>query len=79
MWFVYAPLCISTLATIKRETSSWKKMLYAMIYLFALAYAASTVTCQHAEKQVGAPHGRELLPPILSEKARAQGALLQQV
>ena len=54
-------------------------MLYAMIYLFALAYAASLVTYQHAEKQVGAPHGRELLPPILSEKARAHGALLQQV
>ena len=48
VWFIYAPMCISTLATIKRETNSWKKMSYATIYLFALAYAASFVTYQVA-------------------------------
>ena len=41
-------MCISTLTTIKRETNSWKKMSYATIYLFALAYAASFVTYQFA-------------------------------
>jgi ferrous iron transport protein B len=44
VWFIYAPMCISTLATIKRETNSWKKMSFATLYLFALAYAASFVT-----------------------------------
>ena len=48
VWYIYAPMCISTLATIKRETNSWKKMAYATIYLFALAYAASFLTYQVA-------------------------------
>jgi ferrous iron transport protein B len=48
VWFIYAPMCISTLATIKRETNSWKKMSFATIYLFALAYGASFVTYQLA-------------------------------
>jgi len=48
VWFIYAPGCISTLATIKRETGSWKRMSVAAIYLFALAYAASFVTYQVA-------------------------------
>ncbi len=48
VWYIYAPMCVSTLATIKRETNSWKKMAYAMAYLFALAYAASFVTYQVA-------------------------------
>ncbi len=48
VWYIYAPMCISTLATIKRETNSWKQMGYATLYLFALAYAASLVTYQVA-------------------------------
>ncbi|MET0654045.1 MAG: ferrous iron transport protein B, partial [Pseudoxanthomonas sp.] len=48
VWFIYAPMCISTLATIKRETNSWKKMSFATFYLFALAYGASFVTYQVA-------------------------------
>lgn len=48
VWFIYAPMCISTLATIKRETNSWKKMAFATTYLFALAYGASFVTYQVA-------------------------------
>lgn len=48
VWFIYAPMCISTLATIKRETNSWRKMSFATLYLFALAYGASFVTYQVA-------------------------------
>ena len=48
VWFIYAPMCISTLATIKRETNSWKQMGFAAFYLFALAYLASMVTYQVA-------------------------------
>ncbi len=48
VWYIYAPMCISTLATIKRETNSWKQMSYAMFYLFALAYLASLLTYQVA-------------------------------
>ena len=53
VWFIYAPMCISTLATIKRETNSWKQMGFATFYLFALAYIASLVTYQVA-KALGA-------------------------
>ena len=48
VWFIYAPQCLSTLATIKRETGSWKQTAFATIYLFALAYGASFVTYQIA-------------------------------
>jgi ferrous iron transport protein B len=44
VWYIYAPMCISTLATIKRETNSWAQMLRATAYLFALAYGAAFVT-----------------------------------
>ncbi|MBD9477708.1 ferrous iron transporter B [Pseudoxanthomonas sp. PXM02] len=53
VWFIYAPMCISTLATIKRETGSWKQMAFSTFYLFALAYLASLVTYQVA-KALGA-------------------------
>ena len=48
VWYIYAPMCISTLATIKRETNSWPKMWFATGYLFAMAYLASLVTYQAA-------------------------------
>ncbi|WP_017164088.1 FeoB small GTPase domain-containing protein [Xanthomonas phaseoli] len=48
VWYIYAPMCISTLATIKRETNSWKQMTISAVYLFALAYLASLVTYQLA-------------------------------
>jgi ferrous iron transport protein B len=48
VWFIYAPGCISTLATIKRETGSWQKVAVATVYLFGLAYLASFVTYQVA-------------------------------
>ncbi len=44
VWFIYAPQCLSTLATIKRETHSWKQTGFATVYLFALAYLASLLT-----------------------------------
>jgi ferrous iron transport protein B len=43
-WYVFAPQCISTLATVKRETNSWRYPLMMAGYLFALAYLASFVT-----------------------------------
>ena len=48
VWFIYAPQCISTLATIKRETHSWKQTGFATVYLFALAYGAALLTYQIA-------------------------------
>ncbi|MFX8211211.1 hypothetical protein ABTK89_19370, partial [Acinetobacter baumannii] len=44
----YAPQCISTLATIRRETNSWKVMAGTAGYLFALAYLAAFATYQIA-------------------------------
>ncbi|HJW53089.1 MAG TPA: ferrous iron transporter B [Burkholderiaceae bacterium] len=44
MWYVFAPQCLSTLATVKRETGGWTLPLAMAGYLFALAYAASFVT-----------------------------------
>jgi len=43
-WYVFAPQCLSTLATVKRETNSWRYPLIMAGYLFALAYLASFVT-----------------------------------
>ena len=43
-WYVFAPQCLSTLATVKRETNSWRYPLVMAAYLFALAYLASFVT-----------------------------------
>jgi len=46
VWYIYAPMCLSTLATIKRETNSWRQMGFATFYLFALAYVGSLITYQ---------------------------------
>jgi ferrous iron transport protein B len=43
-WYVFAPQCISTLATVKRETGGWRWPLVMAAYLFTLAYFASFVT-----------------------------------
>jgi ferrous iron transport protein B len=48
VWFIYAPHVHFHVATIKRETNSWKTMAMAAFYLFALAYLASFVTYQVA-------------------------------
>jgi ferrous iron transport protein B len=44
VWYVFAPMCLSTLATIKRETGGWAMPLATAAYLTALAYAAAWVT-----------------------------------
>jgi ferrous iron transport protein B len=44
VWYVFAPQCISTLVTVKRETNSWRYAVLMAVYLFALAYAASWIT-----------------------------------
>lgn len=44
VWYIYAPQCLSTLVTIRRETHSWKQTAFAAGYLFALAYLASLLT-----------------------------------
>jgi len=43
-WYVFAPQCLSTLATVKRETNSWRYPLIMAAYMFALAYVASFIT-----------------------------------
>jgi len=43
-WYVFAPQCLSTLATVKRETGGWTWPLVMAGYQFALAYAASFIT-----------------------------------
>lgn len=44
VWFVFAPQCLSTIATVKRETGSWKLPIVMLLYLFSLAYLASWIT-----------------------------------
>jgi ferrous iron transport protein B len=43
-WYVFAPQCLSTLATVKRETNSWRYPIIMAAYLFGLAYLGSWVT-----------------------------------
>jgi ferrous iron transport protein B len=43
-WYVFAPQCLSTLATVKRETNSWRYPIIMAAYLFALAYLGSWIT-----------------------------------
>ncbi len=40
-WYVYAPQCFATIATIRRETNSWQWPAFALGYLFALAYLSA--------------------------------------
>ena len=43
-WYVFAPQCLSTLVTVKRETGGWAMPLLMAGYLFTLAYLASFAT-----------------------------------
>jgi ferrous iron transport protein B len=43
-WYVFAPQCLSTLVTVRRETNSWRHPLIMAGYLFALAYVAAFMT-----------------------------------
>jgi ferrous iron transport protein B len=44
VWYVFAPMCVSTLATVRRETNSIRYAWLMAGYMFALAYAACWVT-----------------------------------
>ena len=50
VWFIYAPHCLATLATVKRETASWKTVGIMTVYLFGLAYLMSFLTYQIASR-----------------------------
>jgi ferrous iron transport protein B len=43
-WYVFAPQCLSTLVTVRRETNSWRYPLIMTAYLFAMAYVFAFVT-----------------------------------
>jgi len=53
VWFIYAPHCLATLATVKRETGSWKTVSFMTAYLFGLAYLMSFLTYQIASYYLG--------------------------
>ncbi|ANF82760.1 ferrous iron transporter B [Acinetobacter sp. NCu2D-2] len=53
VWFIYAPHCLATLATVKRETGSWKTVSFMTIYLFGLAYLMAFLTYQIASHYLG--------------------------
>ncbi len=42
-WYIFAPQCFATLATVRRETNSWAWTAFMTGYLFALAYLAALV------------------------------------
>jgi ferrous iron transport protein B len=52
-WFVYAPQCISTLATVRRETNSARTTALFAAYLFALAYLGAWATHAVAQAWLG--------------------------
>ncbi|HNU10573.1 MAG TPA: ferrous iron transporter B [Rubrivivax sp.] len=43
-WFVFAPQCVATLATARRETGGWAVPVAMVVYLFALAWIAAWLT-----------------------------------
>lgn len=53
VWFIYAPHCLATLATVRRETGSWKTVAGMTIYLFGLAYFMAFLTYQIASRYFG--------------------------
>lgn len=53
VWFIYAPHCLATLATVRRETGSWKTVSFMTIYLFGLAYLMSFLAYNIARHYLG--------------------------
>jgi ferrous iron transport protein B len=43
-WYVFAPQCLSTLATVRRETNSWRLPIVMAAYQFGLAYLGALIT-----------------------------------
>jgi len=52
-WYVFAPQCLSTIATMKRESGGWKIPLIGLTYMFVLAYAFAWVTFNLATRWFG--------------------------
>ncbi len=44
VWFIFAPMCISTIATARRELKSNGWTAFMVFYLFAFAYLGSFIT-----------------------------------
>ncbi len=51
-WYVFAPQCLSTLVTVRRETNSWRYPLLMAGYLFVLAYLVAFAT-YHIARALG--------------------------
>ena len=47
-WYVFAPQCLSTLATVRRETNSWRFPIIMAAYQFGLAYLGALITYRAA-------------------------------
>ena len=45
-WYIYAPMCMATLAVIRRETKSARQTVLITAYLFGLAYLFAFVVYQ---------------------------------
>lgn len=48
VFFVYALLCVSTIAVVKRETGGWKWPIFQLGYMFAVAWVGAFITYQIA-------------------------------
>jgi ferrous iron transport protein B len=53
VWFIFAPMCISTIATVRRELQSIKWTVFMVVYLFAFAYLGSFLTFRLASHWSG--------------------------
>ncbi|OSI13209.1 ferrous iron transporter B [Neisseria canis] len=51
-WYVYAPMCMATLAVIKRETKSAKQTWMITAYLFVLAYVFAFIVYQISSRMM---------------------------
>jgi len=52
-WYVFAPQCLSTLVTVRRESNSWRYPAILAGYLFAMAWGAAFLT-YHVAVALGA-------------------------
>lgn len=46
VWYIFAPQCAATLATVRRETGSWKWPTFVFAYMLTLAYVGAFLTYQ---------------------------------
>lgn len=52
-WYVFAPQCFATIATVRRETNSRKWTTFMVTYLFLLAWIAAFITFQLSSLLLG--------------------------